>query len=77
MEIENILAKNITVAGEKAAYDAVCKRILANKIILAWIMKSCLEEYKDYSVNEIAEKCIEGNPLIARSEEHTSELQSR
>lgn len=51
MEIENILAKSITVAGEKAAYDAACKRLLANKIILAWIMKSCLEEYKDYSVN--------------------------
>ena len=67
MEIENILAKNITVAGEKAAYDAACKRLLANKIILAWIMKSCLEEYKDYSVNEIAEKCIEGNPLIAET----------
>lgn len=33
MEIENILAKSITVAGEKAAYDAACKRLLANKII--------------------------------------------
>ena len=33
MEVENILAKNITAAGEKAAYDACCKRILANKII--------------------------------------------
>lgn len=67
MDIENILAKNITVAGEKAAYDAACKRLLANKIILAWIMKSCLEEYKDYNVNEIAEKYIEGNPQIAET----------
>ena len=59
MEIENILAKNITAAGEKATYDAACKRLLANKIILAWIMKSCLEEYKEFSINDIAEKYIE------------------
>ena len=67
MEIENTLAKNITAAGEKAAYDAACKRLLANKVILAWIMKSCLEEYKTHSINEIAEKYIEGVPQIAEA----------
>ena len=67
MEIENTLAKNITAAGEKAAYDAACKRLLANKIILAWIMKSCLEEYKTHSIHEIAEKYIEGVPQIAEA----------
>lgn len=30
MEVENTLAKNITAAGEKAAYDAACKKLLAN-----------------------------------------------
>ena len=48
MVVENTLAKNITAAGDKAAYDAACKRLLANKVILAWIMKSCLEEYRDF-----------------------------
>ena len=67
MEVEDILAKNITAAGDKAAYDAACKRLLANKIILAWIMKSCLEEYKDCDINEIAEKYIEGEPQIAKT----------
>ena len=67
MEMENILAKSITAAGDKAAYDAACKRLLANKVILAWIMKSCLEEYQDITVEEIAEYYIEGNPLIAQS----------
>ena len=67
MEIENTLAKNIIAAGEKAAYDAACKRLLANKIILAWIMKSCLEEYKTHSIHEIAEKYIEGLPQIAEA----------
>ena len=50
MEAENTLAKNITAAWDKAAYDAACKRLLANKTILAWVMKSCLEEYRDFAV---------------------------
>ena len=66
MEVENILAKNIDAAGDKAAYDAACKKLLANKIILAWIMKSCLEEYRESDINDIAEKYIEGEPQIAK-----------
>lgn len=66
MKAENTLAKNITSAGDNASYDAACKRLLANRIILAWIMKSCIEEYRDCDVNKIAEKYIEGNPEIAK-----------
>lgn len=66
MKVENILAKNITAAGDRANYDAACKRLLANKIILAWIMKGCLEEFQDFTVDEIAEKYIEGSPQIAQ-----------
>ncbi len=66
METENTLSKTISAAGDKAAYDAACKRLLANKIILAWIMKSCLQEFRDISVEEIAEKYIEGQPQIAQ-----------
>lgn len=66
MEVENTLAKNITIADNKAAYDAACKRLLANKVILAWIMKSCLEEYRDFEVDEIAKKYIEGIPQITK-----------
>ena len=73
MEIENILAKNITAAGEKAAYDAACKRLLANKVILAWIMKSCMEEYKAHSIKEIAERYIEGIPQIAEAAVNSDE----
>ena len=45
-ETETTLAKTISVAGVNAAYDNACKRILSDKNILAWIMKSCLPEYK-------------------------------
>ena len=65
MKLETILAKNIRIADDKSKYDDACKRLLAEKIILAWIMKSCLEEYKEYDVNEIAEKYIERNPQIS------------
>ena len=40
--------------------DNACKHLLANKIILAWIMKSCLEEYRGSEISEIASKYIEG-----------------
>lgn len=56
MKAETTLTKNITAVKDKAAYDAACKRLLANKAILAWIMKSCLEEYTDLNVDEIAQK---------------------
>ncbi len=45
-------------------YDEACKRILSEKYILAWIMKSCIDEYSDSSIDDIANKYIEGNAQI-------------
>ncbi len=64
MIMDTTIAKNIRVADEKASYDAACKRLLSEKIILAWIMKNCLEEYRDCDVDEIAEIYIEGTPQV-------------
>lgn len=64
MEAETTLAKGIDAAGEKARYDAACKRLLSEKYILAWIMKSCLAEYKECTIQDIAEKYIEGQPHV-------------
>ena len=64
MNTDTTIAKNIRVADEKANYDAACKRLLSEKIILAWIMKNCLEEYRDCDVEEIAERYIEGTPQV-------------
>lgn len=64
MNTDTTIAKNIRVADERANYDAACKRLLSEKIILAWIMKSCLDEYRDCDVDTIAEKYIEGTPQI-------------
>ena len=66
MEVETPIAESIRTIDKNAQIDAACKQILAIRIILAWIMKSCLEEFRDYDVNEIAEKYIEGEPVIGK-----------
>jgi len=63
IEVETTLAKNLRTTEGMKAYDAVCKRLLVNREILAWIMQSCLEEYRDMDRRDI-EACIEGNPQI-------------
>lgn len=65
MRVETTLAKAINVAGTNAEYDAAVKNILAEKKILAWILKSCVEEFADIELDEIADKYIEGEPQIA------------
>ena len=42
----------------KEAYDRKCKSILSYKIVLAKIMKECMNEYKDYDFSTIM-NCIE------------------
>ena len=37
----------------KRLYDEQCKKILSYKQILAYLFQSCLEEYKDFSLEEI------------------------
>ena len=65
MEAETTLAAGIRAADEESKYDAVCKELLSEKIILAWILKTCAVEFAEYDVNEIAEKFIEGTPVIS------------
>ena len=44
MNTGTTITKNIRVTDEKASYDAACNP-LSEKIIFAWIMKNCLEDY--------------------------------
>ena len=61
---ENYLAQSISQVDADARYDEGVKRLLANKSILAVIMKECVPEYHGCTVREIAEKYIEGEPQI-------------
>ena len=64
METETTVAKKIRVLDDKARYDAACKRLLSERIILAWIMKACVEEFRDCEIQEIAAKYIVGTPQV-------------
>lgn len=66
MEINTPIAEDIQATDQNAQYDAACKRLLSERIILAWIMKSCLKEYRDCDVKEIAEKYIGSEPEISK-----------
>ena len=55
--MKNELAGDIALAKGKSQYDTYCKRILANKIILAWILKYVAEEFVYMDIGQI-KKCI-------------------
>lgn len=66
MYIKTPFAGDIENAGQKANYDASAKRLLADKQILAWILKCCMPEFADTDVKEIADRYIIGEPQISR-----------
>lgn len=59
------IAQNLYPAEGSLRYDAACKRVLSEKAILARIVKSCLEEYRDCDPNETAQRYIEGQPQVS------------
>lgn len=58
------LKQEVQIAGQKAQYDEHAKRILAQKIILAHILSSCVSEFKGVSPEEIAD-LIEEEPKVS------------
>ena len=53
MPMENQLAHAITQTEYDSSYDKAAKKRLANKQILAQIMKGCVNEYSDCTVDDI------------------------
>ena len=56
--MDTALARDIDYSEDKIRYDAACRNVLADKHILAWILKGTLTEYKNSTIEEII-KCIE------------------
>ena len=54
-----------TIEETKRSYDAVCKEVLADRYILANILKECVEEFRDESIGFIATECIQEAPEIS------------
>lgn len=59
------LSKKIDFSNNKSQYDAYCKILLSEKIILAWILKYTISEYSALSIDEIRDIYIEGTPKIS------------
>lgn len=62
--MENSLARELSTADVNVQYDAQVKKVLSEKVILAWILKNVTSEFEELSIKEI-EMCIEDNPEIS------------
>ena len=69
--MDTALARDIDYSENKIRYDAACRNILADKHILAWILKGTLTEYKDNTIEEIL-KCIEPPEIATARVEDTN-----
>ena len=56
---------DVYLAGKNPEYDASAKKLLSSKKILAWILKYCVEEFKDCSIADIRDRYIIGIPETA------------
>ena len=72
VSVPSEIAQNLKVADENATfkYDESARNIVAQKSVLAYILKSALDEYAAYTVQEIAEKFIEGEPELRKIAVH-------
>ncbi len=61
---ETQVTQTLLAAGEETQYDECIKKILANKKILAYILRNTVKEFKGMNPDEIA-ACIEGEPQIS------------
>lgn len=55
------LANSIDASADKAKLDEVAKKLVKHKIILAEILKECVDEFRDYEISFIEQKCIVGD----------------
>jgi len=51
----------------KRLYDKACKEVLSEKGIIGHILKTCVKEYQNVSVEDIVNKYIQGNPEVEKT----------
>lgn len=65
-KVETSIAQGLRTTELQADYDACCKRLLSEKVILANLLKGIAEEYKECSVENIENRYIEGKPAVSK-----------
>ena len=73
---ETYLAHTITQTDYEARYDRAAKKLLANKLVLAHILKDCVKEYRVCSIMDIAQKYIEGEPEVGTTGVNMDDINS-
>lgn len=72
-KIPSTLIDGLKSSETMVRYDASCKRILQEKMILALLLKSCIEEFRCYDVDKIID-CIEGYPKDIKFKDRAAKL---
>ena len=50
----------------KIQYDKACKEVLSEKGIIGHILKTCVREYENVSIEDIVNKYIQGTPEVEK-----------
>ena len=72
MERQTRIANVVDKVSDDAKYDNSVKALLANKSILTWILKCCVDEFKSFDLKQISD-CIQGTPEISTKAVHRNE----
>ncbi len=64
--MESDIAQFIQTAGPESKYDDAARELVSEKAILAYILKSAMDEFADYPVERIAAEFIEGKPEVSK-----------
>lgn len=71
---QTLIANMIDATGKDAQYDRQSKRLLSMTVILAWILKSCVKEFKDFSIEYITNNCFVGKPEVMEHALHADHV---
>ena len=64
MATDSETVDGVLMDDDNASYDKAAKRFLSRKMLLAWILKYLVVEFRDCPIKDIAEKYIEGDPTL-------------
>ena len=64
-EIQTGLANIMDAAEAKARLDATAKKLIKHKVVLAEILKECVEEFEGYEIKYIEQNCFDGEVKVS------------
>ena len=74
MKQQSNLAETIDLVSTRAKYDECAKKLLTFQSIIAWILKSCTQEFSQYNISYICENCLKEKPQFLIQAVHQDQL---